>query len=80
MSRTEIPVTMTCKKCGGTVFEHADNPTDSSPVKCKKCGTVVGNLGQIRRGAKKVVKDKVANELKKTLRKAFKGSKNIRFK
>lgn len=80
MTGDKVSVTFTCKKCGSTVLETPDSPTDGSRVKCKSCGTDVGTWGELKRAAMQTVKESAQKEIKTTLRKAFKGSKNIRFK
>ncbi len=80
MASDKVSATFTCRKCGGTVIETPDNPTDSSRVKCKFCGTDVGSWGELKRASVETVMKAVHKEIKDTLRKALKGSKNIRIK
>ena len=86
-SRYSRSVTLLCSTCGHTDFEHDG---ENSPLRCISCDRVFEREELIREndeviGAElDVVKAEVLRDAKKqfgdTLRKAFKGSKQIKFK
>jgi ribosomal protein S27E len=65
-----------CAKCGSDQFVIPDNPKDSSVVTCHSCGTQIGKWGDLKAALTK----KAEKEAQTAIRKAFKGSKDIRFK
>ena len=82
-------VTLLCPTCGSDQFS-VDGEDDSAPVTCAGCGRqttreelIQANSEnievQIAEVGEEVVAD-AAKELNKSLRDAFKGNKNIRFK
>jgi hypothetical protein len=78
---------MQCSTCGGTQFERE---TDEGPFRCAGCGRSFTREELIRENgelidsevdemAAEVVKD-TREQLRESLRQAFSGSKNIKFK
>lgn len=76
MSTSQVSVKFECKKCGGTTLILPDNPTDSSIVSCKSCGTEFGKWRDVKAKATKLVADKVKADFKS----AFKGLKGWKVK
>jgi methylphosphotriester-DNA--protein-cysteine methyltransferase len=80
-------VTLMCPTCGHKDFERAD---DNSPLRCTSCDRVftreelIRENGEVIEAEVEELKTEVLRDAKKeqheTLRKAFKGSKHIRFK
>ena len=86
-SKYSRSVTMLCPTCGNTNFERDG---DNSPLRCVSCDRVFEREELIRENGEvieaelddmksEVLRD-AAKELRDTLRKAFKGSKHIKFK
>ena len=80
-----------CPTCAGTSFSDAEpNGGDTRVLKCESCGLELTeqalwdanaeNVDVNRSEMKSAVLKDVEKELRKTLKKAFAGSKNIRFK
>lgn len=86
-SKYSRSVAMLCPTCGNTDFEHE---ADNSPLRCVGCDRVFERDELIRENGEVIeaeldeMKAEVLREAKKelrdTLRKAFKGSKHIKFK
>jgi predicted RNA-binding Zn-ribbon protein involved in translation (DUF1610 family) len=76
MSEGEIVIKFECPKCGPTVLELPDDPTDQDHAKCKKCGADFGPYGKIKKDAMKAAKA----EMQAALRKSFKGLKGWKLK
>jgi hypothetical protein len=75
---------MQCSTCGGTQFERE---TDAGPFRCVGCDRTFTCEQLIRENGEVIDNDVAANvgqgardELRKSLRKAFSGSKHIKFK
>lgn len=78
-----------CSTCGSTDFDH-DRERDDGPIRCTSCdrvftrdelirengATIDANVAEVK---KEVVAD-VQKQLNETLRKAFSGSKHIKFR
>jgi uncharacterized Zn finger protein (UPF0148 family) len=78
-------VTMHCPTCGGTQFEY-DNEIEGGPVKCIGCDRVFTREELIRENGEHIevnvdeVKREIVSDLKDELRKAFRGSNDIRWR
>ena len=84
-------VSLLCPTCGNDQFEFDQGVDDSVEiVKCASCGREINKDNLIRENSEninahveevgqQIVKD-AANELRSTLKKAFQGSKNIKFR
>lgn len=79
MSEIEIPISVKCGKCGGTL-EAPDSPTRRSTVSCVKCGKVVGQLGNVRSAALNYGRNEATDAVHTALKRAVKGNKYISFK
>lgn len=84
-------IELVCPTCGGSQFEYGDDiEDDEENVRCIGCDRVLtkaelieANSENIDEHAKEIGKEAVADlakKMKKDLRKAFKGNKNIKFK
>lgn len=84
-------VELICPTCGGSQFEYDDViEDDKANVRCIGCDRVFTkaeliqeNVENIYEHAKEIGKEVVADiakKMKKDLRKAFRGNKNIKFK
>lgn len=81
------PVTTICPTCAHKAFEHSD---DDGPLRCTSCDRTFTHDELIRENSEvinaEVVELKaevlvdVESELQSVLRKAFKGSKHMKFK
>ena len=81
-------VTLNCPTCGGTDFEIPDD--ESQPVKCARCGRETSRDELIRENSENIaenvkeVKAQVVKDLQKelndSLKKAFRGSKNVKIR
>lgn len=78
MSSQNIPVSIRCGKCGSNDIPIPDNPDESFIVKCNACGTVLGTWSAVKCVGSQHVAETVQEEIKNTLREAFKDSKNFR--
>ncbi len=78
--KSELEIKFECLKCGGTVIELPDNPTDDSIATCKSCGTVFGTWRDIQAKAREVAIARVSDDFRAGLKKAFRGSKNIKIR
>lgn len=76
MSRDEIKITFSCKKCGGAVLELPDDYDETSIAKCKSCGTEFGTWGKVKAKAMDAAKQEVRQKFKD----AFKGLKGWKVK
>jgi uncharacterized Zn finger protein (UPF0148 family) len=82
-------VSLLCPTCGGSLFEGADDPS-AEMVTCATCDRSLTrdellqenseNIGEHLEEIKKSVKKDLTKQLQDTLKSAFKGSKNIKFK
>jgi len=84
-------ITLLCPTCGGTMFEFEHGVDETIEIAtCVKCGRELLKDELIRENeenisehveeiGKEVVKD-MADELRKSFKNAFRGSKNIKFK
>jgi predicted nucleic acid-binding Zn ribbon protein len=79
MSHVTVPVSFTCKKCGGNTLELPDNPSDDSIAICKSCQTQLGRWGEIKAAAAHKVGEAAVDSMRESLKKAFSGS-DIKFK
>ncbi|WJQ46404.1 ECs_2282 family putative zinc-binding protein [Klebsiella pneumoniae] len=80
-------ITLLCPVCGNSEMEHAE---DSEIVKCIGCGKILTNDELIQENGVSIdahvneVKEELTKDIQKQfndiLKKAFKGSKNIRIK
>lgn len=80
-------ITLLCPACGNSEMEHAE---DSEIVKCIGCGKILTNDELIQENGVSIdahvneVKEELTKDIQKQfndiLKKAFKGSKNIRIK
>ena len=84
-------IELICPTCGGSQFEHGDDlEDDRANVRCVGCDRVLTkeeliqeNAENIDEHAKEIGKeavDDLAKKMKKDLKKAFKGNKNLKFK
>ena len=84
-------VSLMCATCGGTQFEFSDSiPEAIREYECKQCNRVYSkeelyalNRDNLEAHKKEIGEEVVRDatkELKKSLEKAFRGNKNIRFK
>ena len=84
-------ISLMCPTCGCTQFEYHSGVDETIElVKCASCGRKIPKDDLLRENSENIsehvkeVGDQVvqdaAKELKDTLKKAFKGNKNIRFK
>ncbi|MGY3643826.1 MULTISPECIES: ECs_2282 family putative zinc-binding protein [Pseudomonas] len=81
-------VSLQCPTCGGSSFESDVN--ESPEVKCVQCERVISrdellreNSENIRENLEEIkanVAKDIAGQMKKALKDAFKGNKNIKFK
>ena len=84
-------VSLLCPTCGSDHFEFDQGVDDSIEIaKCASCGREINKDNLIRENSeninahveevgREIVKD-VANDLRSRLKKAFQGSKNIKFR
>ena len=82
-------IPMNCPTCGGTDFEIPDG-NEAQPVTCVRCGRTIRRDELIQENGENIsehvkeVKAEVLKDIKKeftdSLRRAFKGNKNIRIK
>lgn len=84
-------INLLCPTCGGTQFSHDESDDQSTGmVTCASCGLEIVKADLVRANSenvsehvedmkKKILKD-VEKELRESLKKAFGGNKNIRFK
>ena len=74
-----------CPTCGGTKFEH-DEHDETAPVTCPSCGLSLSRSDLIAANGENLdahieqIKGEVADDLKKQLQQAFKGSKMFKVK
>ena len=76
-----VSVTFRCPKCS-TALQSEVERQDADEVTCSNadCDATFGTWGEVRAQAKAAVVDKIRDDLRASMRKAFKGSKNVRFK
>ncbi len=77
---TTISVKFECKKCGGQRLSLPDDPTDDSIASCAGCGNELGRWGDLREAAKEKVRDEVRKSLKKMVKDRFNGSRYVKVK
>ena len=63
--------TISCPHCGGTQFEHAENPKPEDKVTCVDC-TATWRFDDFRRMGGEQALDAVKNEIKARLRNVLK--------
>ena len=91
ISKYDRNVTLICPTCGGNQFETGDDIDESmAPVRCISCNRELTKDELIRENAANIeehaseigkeVVDDFAKEMKKSLKKAFRGSKNMKIK
>ena len=84
-------ISLLCPTCGNTEFETDDGSAEATEmVKCASCGReltrdelIAENSENISAHTKEIGKEvtkDIADEMRKSLKKAFRGSKNIRIK
>lgn len=78
MDSQDIPVSLSCGKCGGNDITIPDNAEETTPINCNSCGTVIGTWGQIKIAAANHVGETVQEKFKDALREGFKDSKYFR--
>lgn len=89
--RLERDISMLCPTCGNTQFEFESSiPEAVEEVKCASCGRIMSkhellreNSENIEEHAKdmgKAIGRSIANDMKKSLKRAFRGNKNFRIK
>lgn len=79
MDSQDILVFGNCGKYDGNIPSVPDNLEESAIIICQSCGAIIGTWGDIKNGAAQHVTEAVNEELKDSLREAFKNDKNIRF-
>lgn len=78
MDSFDIPVSLSCGKCGSNNITIPDDADEATVIKCNACGTVVGTWGAIKIAAREHVGEAVKEKIKDALREGFKDSKNFR--
>lgn len=84
-------VPLLCPTCGNSLFEHESGTDETIElVSCASCGREMTkdqlirdnseNMSEHVREVSEEVRKDVVNEFRKNLRKAFRSSRNIRFK
>ena len=84
-------IELLCPTCGGSQFEHDDDiENDYAEVRCIGCDRKMTKEELIRENSESIDEhaheigreavDDLAKEMKKELKKAFRGNKNIKFK
>ncbi|WP_426201142.1 ECs_2282 family putative zinc-binding protein [Pseudomonas sp. TWP3-1] len=81
-------IALQCPTCGGSSFES--ETIESPEVKCVQCERVIQRDELLRENSENIqenlnevksnVSKDIAGQIRKTLKDAFKGSKNIKFK
>lgn len=87
--RYDREVSMLCPTCGSDQFSY-DDEADEADVTCANCGKTMTREELIRENSENIdlqlvdtgeqITRDVAKELNQSLKKAFRGNKNIRFK
>jgi hypothetical protein len=74
----DIPVSLSCGKCGSNDITIPDNADETTLIKCNACEAVLGTWGDIKAAAGQHVREAVEEKFKDALREGFKGSKYFR--
>lgn len=78
-------ISLRCSTCSGTDFEF-DNEIENGPIRCVSCDRIftreelIRENGALIDGQVDEVKGEIVDDLHASLRKAFGGSKHIKFK
>lgn len=82
-------IRLICPTCGSTDFEY-DKDTDGGPIRCASCDRVLSREELIRENGeiievevsevKNEIIDDITKDFRDSMRKAFSGSKHIKFR
>lgn len=82
-------IRLICPTCASADFEY-DKETDDGPIRCTSCNRVFSREELIREngeiieaevsGVKKEIVDDITKDFRDSMRKAFSGSKHIKFR
>jgi uncharacterized Zn finger protein (UPF0148 family) len=88
LDKNSRTIALQCPTCGGVSFES--ETSESPEVKCVQCERLIQRDELLRENSENILENldeiktnvarDIADQMRKTLKDAFKGSKNIKFK